>query len=96
LFLGRQTSFYQTDASDNMVHRRIIEGFTNVIASHVTSQYIAISLDNKTVSVHTTDGKQKYVLRSQDNQTRCLLLWGSSLICGKVGGNIEMWDPVTA
>lgn len=78
-----------------MVHHHTIEGFTNVIASHITSQYIAISLDNKTVSVHTTDGQQLHVLRSRDNQTRCLLVWGSSLICGNVGGNIEMWDLTT-
>jgi hypothetical protein len=78
-----------------MVHRQTIEGFTNVITSHITSQYIAISLDNKSVSVFTADGKQKCVLRSWDNQTRCLLVWGSSLICGKVGGNIEMWDLAT-
>jgi hypothetical protein len=78
-----------------MVHRRIIEGFTTVIALHVKSQYIAISLDNKSVSVYTTDGKHLHVLRSRDHQTRCLLVWGSSLICGNVGGNIEMWDLVT-
>jgi len=79
-----------------MVHRTTVEGFTNVVASHITSQYIAISLDNKTVSVFTSDGGLLHVLRSRDNnQTRCLLVLGSSLICGNVGGNIETWDLVT-
>jgi hypothetical protein len=78
-----------------MVHRQSIEGFTDVIASHITAQYIAISLENKTVSVYTTEGEYPHVLRSRDNQTRCLLVWGSSLICGNVGGNMEMWDLAT-
>lgn len=66
-----------------------------MIASHVTDKHIAISLDNRTVSVYTTDGGLVHVLRSQDNQTRCLSVWGSSLICGNVGGNVEMWDLAT-
>jgi hypothetical protein len=78
-----------------MVYSNIVEGFANVVATHITSQYIAISLDNKTVSVYTTHGEHLHVLRSQDNQTRCLLLWENSLICGNVGGKIETWDLVT-
>jgi hypothetical protein len=79
-----------------MVHRTIVGGSTITIASHITSQYIAISLDNKTVSVFTSDGENLHVLRSRDHyQTRCLLVLGKSLICGNVGGNIETWDLVT-
>jgi hypothetical protein len=78
-----------------MVYSKIVEGFANVVATHITSQYIAISLDNKTVSVYTTHGEHLHVLRSQGNQTRCLLLWENSLICGNVGGKIETWDLVT-
>jgi hypothetical protein len=72
----------------------IVEGFANVIATYITSQYIAISLDNRTVSVYTTHGERLHILWSQVNQTRCLLLWGNSLICGNVGGKVETWDLV--
>jgi hypothetical protein len=78
-----------------MVSSNIVEGFANVVATHITSQYIAISLDNKTVSVYTSRGERLHVLRSQDNQTRCLLIWENSLVCGKVGGKVETWDLVT-
>ena len=72
----------------------IVEGFANVVATHIDSQHIAISLDNKAVLIYTNHGERLHVLRSQDNQTRCLLLWGNSLICGNVGGKVETWDLV--
>lgn len=60
----------------------------------LSSKYIVISLDDKTVHVFNPDGELLHVL-NHDAIVWSLALRDNILLCGEVGGRIRSWDLVS-
>lgn len=56
-----------------------------------SSNYIVISLDDKSVRVFDVEGKALHVLRHK-TVVWSLALRDDMLVCGEVGGDILSWD----
>jgi len=63
-----------------------------VIRLAVSSKYIALSLDDKTIHVFTAEGEPVTVFRDQGDNVWSLALQDDLLLTGEVGGNIQCWD----
>jgi len=63
-----------------------------VIRLAVSSKYIVLSLDNKTIHVFSAAGEPLVVFRDQDENIWSLALQDDILLTGNMVGNVLCWE----
>lgn len=66
-----------------------------VIALCRSHRYIAVSLDDTTIRVFTSDGQLHSTLGGETKNSYCLALRDDVLLSGEVEGKIQAWDLIT-